>query len=59
MTCSECKYFRKGKEGLKSFCHKNPPHAGMGWPMVMADDWCGEFDDGSAEIEFCSEGNCH
>ena len=56
MTCTECRYYKETSEtrGECRYGHPNP-----NWPVVMVDDWCGEFDNGSAEIEFCDEGDCH
>ncbi len=53
MTCGTCVYFdvivsyenddTPPDEGVpESICRRFPP-SGDGWPVVLADDWCGEF----------------
>ena len=39
MTCSTCIYWQSNNKT----CHKNPPEARHGFPIVSGGDWCGEF----------------
>jgi len=47
--CEACRFFHK-RQGRWSVCRRFPPTPGAkgakdGFPVVSADDWCGEFDD--------------
>lgn len=45
MTCETCKFF----SGDKGQCRRNPPNFKSPadrrgyWPLVLVDDWCGEY----------------
>lgn len=51
VRCDECKFFNKHKLGPDGECRKSPPVYArfnadwdqIAWPLVKADDWCGEW----------------
>ena len=42
MTCANCRYCRERDEAM-GICRRNPPSPCHGFPMVMLNDWCGEW----------------
>ena len=40
MTCSTCIFWQSNNKT----CHKNPPEARHGFPIVSGGDWCGEHE---------------
>jgi hypothetical protein len=46
-TCETCRWWDKIlgtilRPERGGSCHRNPPHAGYGWPHTNAEGWCGE-----------------
>lgn len=57
-SCAKCVYACRGVDGVKLECHRRAPtsvptksqyaayDSATVWPVVRADDFCGEFDAG-------------
>jgi len=50
MTCRTCKFCRDRESGI-GVCHRFPPDARQGFPMVALSTWCGEYVSRDAVVE--------
>jgi hypothetical protein len=48
--CATCRFFVR-KSGDIGRCRRNAPVVGEGWPVVYAQDWCGEHKLDHTKIE--------
>jgi len=56
-ACLTCVYWQSDKAKKKGTCRRYAPRPGDEaiWPSTLYNDWCGEYDDGLADMKFRKE----